>query len=633
MNPVPRDRLLQQAQALRGQGQVAQALAVLGRLQAAHPRFGRAWQEEGRCHVQRRAAEPARAALRRAVALNPMLPSSWDMLAQLHRMAGDAAAAAEATRALARLHALPPAVVMAGSLHADGDLAPAEALLRDHLATDAGNAGALRLLARLRAEQGDLDEALDLLATVLAEAPDFAEARQDRATLLLQAQRPAEARAEAEKLVAAAPDHRASRQLLAAACIAAGDMPGVIVQHGRLLADGAASPAEAAELSQWLGHALKTCGEPEAAIRAYRAALAAREDHAVAWFGLANLKTWRCTDADLARMTALAARPDLAPMDRIYLAFALGKAHEDRGDDAGAWQHYARGNALRHAVSRYRPEVVGEVQARLAATFTPAMLADAGPAPVTTGPVPIFVVGLPRAGSTLVEQILASHPLVEGTRELAAIGRLCGAITGRDPTCGLPAAPDALATLTPAQWQALGQRYCDETAHERRLGRPFFVDKMPDNAWYIGFIRKALPQARIVAVHRAPLACGVSNFRQLFGGANNEWSYDLADMGRHMRALDAMLAHWDAVLPGQVLTLSHEALVGDLEGGVRRLLDHCGLPFDPACLRFFENRRPVQTPSAEQVRRPIDPATTDQWRRFAPWLGPLRVALGLDETA
>ena len=622
-----REALLQEARALRARQRLAEALEVLGRLQDLHPRFSRGYQELGHCHVLRGDLPAALAALQTAVRLNPTLPAAWDMLAQLHRLRGDPAAAAEAAQRRALLEQLPPEVVAANSLYADGDLAPAETVIRAYLRNDPANAGAWRLLARLRIEQDGLDEAEALLRALLQRAPDYHEARLDYAIALLQGGKPLEARRQAERLLAHDPDDRDHVKQYAAACVALGDHEPVIDLYARLLAAGCKTPAEAADLHLWRANALKVAGRQAEAVADYRASLAARPDNGVAWFSLANLKTYRFTDAEIARMQEAQARPDLPDMDHVYLAFALGKALEDRGDYEASWRNYERGAAIRRAAGRYRAETAEACVDRLKQVFTAQVFAERSGwgAP---DPAPIFVVGLPRSGSTLVEQILASHSAVEGTQELTEIDRYAGELCGYDPDCRLSLDPAAILRLDRAQVRALGERFLADTAVYRRLGRPRFIDKAPNNFWHIGLIQLILPGATIIDVRREPMACGFSNFKQLFGTTHQEFSYGLEDIARHYRAYLDLMAHWDRVLPGRVLRLSYENLVEDLGANVRRMLAHCGLAFEPACLAFHETRRSVRTPSSEQVRQPIGREGLTQWKNYAAWLSPLRDALG-----
>lgn len=626
-NAEDRIALLREAQDLRARQRVPESLAVLARLQAMHPRFSRLYQERGHCQILLRNAPAAIEALQEALRLNPTLPASWDMLEQLHRMRGDAAGAAAAARHLATLRQLPAEVVAANSLFVDGDLEPAEEILRDYLDRDGDNVGALRLLARIRMERDGLGEAELLLKSVLERAPDYHAARLDYAMVLLQRQKHPQARREAERLLAHDPNNRDYLKQYGAACVALGDHEPVIDLYGRLLAGPVESAGEVADMRLWRANALKTTGRREEAVADYHASLAARPDNGAAWFGLANLKTYRFSDDEVARMRAAESRPGAQDMDRVYLCFALGKALEDRGDYASSWHCYARGNAMRRVTSRYSPDVADACALRLKRLFTETFFAGRAGWGVDD-PAPIFIVGLPRSGSTLVEQILASHSQAEGTQELTEIDRYVGELCGRDPECGLPVRPEALLRMTARDVRRLGERFLAETRTYRRLGRPVFIDKMPNNFWHIALIHLILPRATIIDVRREPMACGFSNLKQLFGTTNQEFAYEIAHIARYYRTYLDLMRHWDEVLPGRVLRVHYEDVVDDLESSVRRLLDHCGLPFEPACLAFHETRRSVRTPSSEQVRRPIGRDGLDQWRHYEPWLGPLRDALG-----
>ena len=621
-----RDTLLQAARDLRTGGRMPEALAVLAQLESLHPRFSRLFQERGHCHVQLRDAPAAVAALSEAVRLNPTLPASWDMLEQLYRMAGDAVMATQAARHLATLKQLPPEIVVASSLHADGELAPAEDVIRAYLHKDAGNVGALRLLARIRLDRGAPEEAETLLKLVLDGAPDYHAARLDYAVALLRQQKHAPARQEAERLLRHDPNNRDYLKQYGAACVGLGDHEPLIDLYARLLAGPVQSAAEVADLRLWRANALKVTGRQAEAVEDYRASLAARPDNGVAWFSLANLKTYRFGDDELAKMRTLEARGDAQEMDRIYLCFALGKACEDRGDYETSWLYYERGNAVRSLSSRYSSDTADACAARLKQAFTPEVFAQR----VGWGaadPAPIFILGLPRSGSTLIEQILASHSQVEGTQELTEIGRYAGELGGRDPDCGLPLDPEAMLRMGAEQARALGERFLAETRTYRRLGKPFFIDKMPNNFWHIGLIQLILPNAKIIDVRREPMACGFSNLKQLFGTTNQEFTYGADLIARHYRTYLDLMRHWNDVLTGRVLKVSYEDVVDDLEGNVQGILDHCGLAFEPQCLVFHETRRSIRTPSSEQVRQPIGRDGLTQWRNYAPWLGGLEAAL------
>jgi hypothetical protein len=314
-------------------------------------------------------------------------------------------------------------------------------------------------------------------------------------------------------------------------------------------------------------------------------------------------------------------------VDRIYLCFALGKALEDRGEYESSWQYYKRGNTVRRAIGRWRPDAAESATQRLKEVFT-AEFFTSRQGWGADDPSPIFVVGLPRSGSTLIEQILASHSSVEGTQELTEIDRYAGELLGRDASCGLPMAPEALLELSAKDVRQIGERFIAETRAYRKLQHPFFIDKMPNNFWHIGFIQLILPHATIIDVRRSPMACCFSNLKQLFGTTNQEFSYDARHIARYYRSYLDLMRHWNAVLPGRVLTLHYEDVVENLESSVELLLSHCGLSFEPACLDFHKTQRSVRTPSSEQVRQPISREGLSQWQNFEPWLGPVREALG-----
>ncbi|MFM7786471.1 MAG: sulfotransferase family protein, partial [Gammaproteobacteria bacterium] len=340
---------------------------------------------------------------------------------------------------------------------------------------------------------------------------------------------------------------------------------------------------------------------------------------------LANLKTFRFEDPELDAMRALAAKPAQQAADRYHLCFALGKALEDRSEYAESFEYYARGNALKRTECRYRPEPYENSTRRQRELLTEVFFAERRGWGCESAE-PIFVLGLPRAGSTLLEQILASHPQVEGTMELANIPRLVGLLS-RNPRGEGSAYPNVLSTLTAEQCRQFGEDYLRGTL-DYRSGKPMFVDKMPNNFRNIGLIHLILPNARIIDARRDPMDCCFSNFRQLYANGHY-FAYGLEDIGRYYRTYVELMAHWDRVLPGRVLRVQHEDVIADLEGSVRRILDYCGLPFDRACLEFHRNERTVHTASSEQVRRPINRDGVGQWKPYAEWLGPLRDALGL----
>ncbi len=627
--PENRDLLLIEASALRHLQRIDEALASLDRLAALHPRYSLMHQERGLCHVARQDASATIAALLEAVNINPALPVSWRMLEGVYRLIGDGTHAATAAAHVATLRALPPEVVKATSLFADGELAPAEAITRNFLLTQGDHPEAMRLLARIGVAQGVLDDAETLYAGVLTLAPGYDAARLEYVQTLIARHKFAEGRAALAPLLARDPAHAAYRTEAAAVAVGLGEHRAAIALYRALLAELADQPnarIAGSDLNLWLGHALKTVGELPEAIAAYHAAVAARPDFGEAWWSLANLKTYRFAADEIATMRGAEAAATTSALNRAQLNFALAKGLEDCGDFAEAWAHYARGNALQREASRYRPEILETNTAEQKRVCTPDFFAARNgwgdPAPD-----PIFIVGLPRSGSTLIEQILASHPQVEGTQELPDIQRIVLELQGRDPDLDHPRYPGALADLSPQDCRALGAGYLDSTRVQRQQGRRLFIDKMPNNFRHIGLIHLILPNATIIDARRGALACCVSNLKQLFA-QGQEFSYSETDIARYYRTYLELMRHWDSVLPGKVLRVCNEDVIIDLEGQVRRILAHCRLDFDPACLAFHENKRAVRTPSSEQVRQPISSDGVDQWRNFEPWLGALKEALG-----
>jgi Tfp pilus assembly protein PilF len=478
------------------------------------------------------------------------------------------------------------------------------------------------MLAELAARLGRNDEAITLLEQVLQRAPSFDAARQNLATVLNRGNRHAQALVEIDYLLTRDPSSQSLQNMRAVVLGKLGDFDAAITTYEGVLA----------ELPQqwqvWLGygHALKTANRSSDAITAYRRALAINPGFGGAWWSLANLKTMRFDAADIAAMQVQLQRQDLDDDARLHLEFALGKAQEDAGADAAAFAHYARGNALRRRQLPYDAGMMRVRTQRAMRTYTPEYFA-ARAGSGSTARDPIFVIGMPRAGSTLIEQILSSHPQVEGTMELPAIIAITRELRQRDGNPETTAYHDVLAGLGHSELHALGEDYLRRCQPQRREGRPFFIDKMPNNFAHVGLIHSILPNAKIIDARRHPLACCFSNFKQHFA-RGQAFSYDLADMGHYYADYVALMAHFDAVLPGRIHRVLYEDMVANTEAQVRALLDYCELPFDPRCLRFFENTRAVRTASSEQVRQPIYTDGLAQWKRFEPWLGPLKQALG-----
>ena len=619
--PENRDVLYLMAMSQRQLGRIPEALATLERLEQHHPGFSRLYQERGHCYVALKDAPRAIDAFLRGVNINPALPASWSMLEGLYRISGQSENAETAAAHIATLKGLPPEVIRATSLFSDGELTPAENIVRAYLLEHGNHIEAMRLLARIGLKRDVLDDAELLLEAVLELAPDYRAARHDYALVLLERHKYLRAREELDKLLQLEPKNREYRTLYANTCVGLGEHDRALPLYRELLIGAPRAP----DLHLSAAHCLKTLGRQQEAIEAYRASAAARADFGDAYWSLANLKTYRFTEEEIARMQSVEAAPATRLVDRYHLCFALGKAYEDRGRYDESFRCYERGNALKRSESRYRPEPF-ERNTRLQSEVCTRAFFAGREGYGSQSADPIFIVGLPRAGSTLLEQILASHSRVEGTHELADIQRMAMELQGRDPDLANPRYPRVLAELKAADFLRLGEKYLSDT-RVYRTGKPCFIDKMPNNFRHIGLIHLILPNARIIDARREPMACCFGNFKQLFANGQ-EFSYGLADIARYYQTYLELMRHWDEVLPGRILRVWHEDVVEDLEGNVRRILDFCGLPFEPACVEFHKTERSVLSASSEQVRQPIFRDGLEQWKKYEPWLEPLRHSLG-----
>jgi tetratricopeptide (TPR) repeat protein len=619
--PENRDILYLIAMSQRFLRRIPDALATLERLEHLHPRYSRLYQERGHCFLVLKQAPRAIEAFLQAVNINPALPASWSMLEGLYRLTDDTQNASTAAAHVATLRRLPPEVLTATGLFSDGDLVPAEDVIRAFLLKHGNHIEAMRLLARIGIELDVLDDAELLLQAVLALEPGYQAARYDYARVLVERHQYARARAELDTLLEIEPYNRHYRTLYATAMVGLGEHERAIAVYGELLVD---SP-QAADLHLSVAHSLKTLGRQRESIEAYHAAAAARPNFGDAYWSLANLKTYRFADSEIMYMRAAEAAADTALVDRYHLCFALGKALEDRGEYAESWAYYERGNAFKKSDSRYRPEVIETNTRKQIEVCTSEFFArrTGWGAPSSA---PILIVGLPRAGSTLLEQILASHSRVEGTQELSDVQRMVVGLQGRAPDLDNPRYPGVLADLTAGDFLGFGEKYLQDT-NVYRTDKPHFIDKMPNNFRHIGLIHLMLPNAKIIDARREPMACCFSNLKQLYANGQ-EFTYSVEDIARYYRTYLELMQHWDTVLPGKVLRIWHQDVVNDLEGNVRRILDFCGLEFEPACIEFHKTERSIRTASSEQVRRPIFREGLEQWRHYEPWLRPLQEALG-----
>lgn len=496
----------------------------------------------------------------------------------------------------------------------DGRWSRAKSLLASRLAEAPDDVEALKMMAGATSSSGAPDEAEALLRRAVELAPRDVQAHVELASLLSRLGRVDEAVALIDEELVRQPAAVWPLSLKAAVLEGAGRADEGLEAHRALLAR---APRAALPWTNY-GRALAAAGDLQAAIEAYRKSLALDPRQGLAWWGLANLRTIRLGPDDVTQMEqALSAVAE--GLNRTQLHYALGKALGDQGRFGDSFTHYEAGNRLRGESAAYSATSLSEAVRQTSAVFTPAFL-KARRGQGADAPDPIFIIGMPRSGSTLVEQILASHPLVEGLGELTDLGEVAAALAEETGQA------EALGALDAAAVKALGGRYLSAVARRRRTARPFFTDKMPANWRHVGLIHLILPNAKIIDVRREPMACCLSSFTTYF---NRQTSFPatLADLalfyGDYVRALD----HFDNVLPGRVHRVRYERLVDDLEGETRRLLNYLGLPFAAECLRFHENPRAVQTPSAQQVRRPINREGLERWRGYEPWLGPLRDGL------
>jgi len=560
-----------------------------------------------------RAAAPAPA--------DPAEAARWAAEACRLRVGGDVVGADLACAREMRATVSDPDLIRAAEALIARRPAEADAILGAAAARRPGDPLVLWMQGDLASRTGRNAEAETLLRRCLELAPAFTSARCAYALVLNWLERIPAVLAEAERLLAADPGNPLYRHLRASALYRLGEDAAAAEAYAAVLEAHPDSPLT------WMsyGHALKTLGRQAEAVAAYRRALAHAPTLGEAWWSLANLKTVRFDEDDRAAMhSALAG--GLADDDRLQLHFALGKALEDAGEDEAAFGHYTQGAALQRARLDYdAAETTAQMRrtkALLGRGFFAARAGQGCPAPD-----PIFIVGLPRSGSTLVEQILASHSRVEGTQELPYLPALAARLGGRVRRESESAYPDVLATLSPQELRELGEAYLAHAQTHRKTGRPLFVDKLPNNWAHAGLIQLILPNARIIDVRRHPLGCCFSAFKQHFA-AGQPFTYDLTDLGRYYADYVQFMAHVDAVLPGRVHRVIYERLIAAPGAETRALLDHCGLPFEEGCLRFYENDRAVRTASSEQVRRPIFTDAAEHWRRFEPWLDPLKAALG-----
>ncbi len=620
--PDHRDAIYTLAVAQRYLGDHRAALGTIARLIASAPSYGRAYQERGHCLRALGRAEEALTAYQAAVSHNGALAASWQQIAELHRSAGRPTQAKIAQSQYAYLSALPPELQAVSSLIQEDRLLKAERLCRAFLQNNGHNIDAMRLLADIGVRFNAFDEAEFLLESCKVLAPEDVNARFDYVRLLNKRQKFEKSLVEATELRGEEPGNPEFEMLFAHENLAVGNFDAAIEVYEALLETAPNNPG----INLTYGHALKTVGRQDDAIAAYRRTYGAMPDCGDAYWSLANLKTYRFDEREIDQMRERETHPTITIENRYHLCFALGKALEDCGDYGSSFEYYERGNRLKREELKYDPERLANEMRLQRELVTGDVLAQHEGAGCSV-PDPIFIVGLPRAGSTLLEQILASHSMVEGTMELPNILTLAHRLSRRKWAGDESRYPANLGELSVEDLQQFGDEYIRDAAIHRKAGRAFFIDKMPNNFRHIGLIQMILPNAKIIDARRAAMGCCFSGFKQLFA-EGQEFTYGLDEIGRYYYDYVALMYHWDKVSPGKILRVSYEDVVTDFEPQVRRLLDFCGLPFERACINFHNTDRAVRTASSEQVRQPIFRSGLDQWENYSPYLGPLRAALG-----
>jgi tetratricopeptide (TPR) repeat protein len=612
--------LLGAAQRLLGETEAA--VRLLEPLAASQPRWALAHFELALALGADDKIEAALAPLRRAVYLQPRMPDAWRTLGDYLTLRGDNAGADAAYAQHIKASTHDPRLLAAASALVEGRIAQAEALLRTHLKQFETDVAALRMLAEVAARLGRNSDAEVLLERCLELAPSFHAARHQYAIVLQRQNKAAAALRQIDQLEKTDPRNPSYRNLKAVVLVKIGEYQESIEIYAEVLAAHPEHP------KIWLsyGHALSTAGREQDSVAAYRKSIELNPNFGEAYWSLANLKTFRFNSDEKQAMSMQLARSDLTEEDRFHFDFALGKALEDDGEYPESFAHYARANALRRSRLNYDADemssFVRQSMQLFSADFFQTRAGVGAPAHD-----PIFIVGLPRSGSTLIEQILSCHSSVEGTMELPDILTIAGALAGKRKPDEEPRYPKILASLSPQACRDLGEEYLRETRIQRKTPKRRFIDKMPNNFLHIGLIQLILPNAKIIDARRHPMACCFSSFKQHFA-EGHRYSYTLAELGRFYREYVELMAHFDRVTPGKVHRVIYESMIEDTETQVRRLLAYCGLPFESACLRFYENNRPVRTPSSQQVRRPIYRDGVEHWRNYEGWLQPLKDALG-----
>ncbi|MCL2912732.1 sulfotransferase [Shewanella corallii] len=616
LHPKHTELVYMNAVCARYSQQLSRALELCQQLQSLAPDFGRAFQEQGHILLAMDKPELALQAYRQAVKLNPALTASWQRLAQLATQAGIQGEVTHAVAHLEHYSALPPILVSINSMLHEGKLQKAEQLCRHYLQANPKDTEAMRLLAQLGMRLNVLDDAEFLLESALEFEPDNRQLLFDHIQVLHRRQKFAQAHKASEKLVSIYPNNPSFDTCHANQCVAIGRYDQALELYDRVIAQ----LPDNADLYLVRGHALKTVGRQDDAIASYQKAYQLKPAFGDAFWSLANLKTYKFSDDEIRWMQEQLQADSTRLQDKYHLCFALGKGLEDRKQFEEAFGYYHQGNELKRQELRYESERIERDFGLQKQWITPELIADKG-GRGNPAPDPIFILGMPRAGSTLIEQIIASHSKVDGTLELPDILAMAHRLNGRRRLDEAPRYPENLTDLSDSELKQLGQEFLDNT-RVHRGSAPFFIDKMPNNFRHIGLIKLILPKAKIIDARRAAMACCFSNFKQLFA-EGQEFTYGLEQVGRYYSGYVELMDHWHSVFPGEILHVQYEDVVDDLETQVRRILDYLELPFEESCVEFHRTKRSVRTASSEQVRQPIYKQGVDQWVNFEPWLDEL----------
>jgi len=607
--------------AYRMQKMPQKGLDILAPLRAGHSDSPGFLHEIAQCLGGVGRGDDAIEALRKAITIDPSHAAAWQSLGHQLAVAGDEKGSNQAFERHFELSTTHPELVEAIKLLRAGKAGKAEHIVRELLKKFPADVTAIRVLADIGFKLGQLEDASHLLERCLELAPDFHAARHKYAMVLLRRQKPELAMREADKLLAQEPNNANFLTLKGSILVRIGNHKEAIEIYDKVLKN---YPNQArAQMSY--GHTLKTVGRLDESIEAYRKCIRLSPEVGEAYWSLANLKTFRFSDDDIENMRNQVTAKGGDSDDQSHLAFALGKALEDSGSFDESFKFYRRGNAIRRIGHRHNPKINVLEAVRQVRTLGKKFF-EQRKGWGCQAPDPIFIVGLPRAGSTLLEQILASHSQVEGTTELQDIIVISRKLGGKSRENPAGKYPECLAELPPEQFLELGESFL-ETTRIQRSDTPFFIDKMPNNFRHIGLIHLILPNSKIIDARRHPMGGCFSGFKQLFAHGQT-FTYGLEDIGKYYRDYVRLMDHWDEALPGRVHRVQYEEMVADTETQIRALLDYCELDFEENCLRFYETDRAVRTPSSEQVRKPIYTEGLEQWRHFEAHLDPLKEALG-----